>query len=196
MKGAPDPQELAFKRASLRRLECLAGQGTIDLFYGDECGVSLLPCIPYGWQFKDEKVAAPGTSGSGVNCFALLSRDNRCFFGLSQETMNAGRVCDLLDQFSHTLTRPTVAVLDNAPVHQGQVQKRRAAWEAKGLYVFFLPVYCPHLNLAEVLWRKLKYEWLCAGDYVDKPTLCYRVWQALAAVGDDLKIAFKPFDPK
>jgi hypothetical protein len=34
---------------NLSRLENLAEQKHIDLYYGDESGVSLLPCIPYGW---------------------------------------------------------------------------------------------------------------------------------------------------
>lgn len=156
MKGEPEAAELAFKVASLGRLERLAQEGHIDLFYGDECGVSLVPCVPYGWQLPQEEAFLPSISGSGVNCFALLSRDNRCFFRTVEGTINASRVCDYLDQFSHSLPRPTVVVLDNASVHQGEVRKRRAAWEAKGLYIFYLPVYSPHLNLAETLWRKLK----------------------------------------
>lgn len=203
VKGKPlsrpreiDPNEYQFKVASLARLERLAEQGHIDLFYGDESGVSLMPCVPYGWQFKDERVFAPSTQGKAVNCFALLSRDNRLFFRTTEQTVDAALVCDYLDQFAHGLTKPTVVVLDNAPVHQKQVQQRRKVWEAQGLFVFFLPVYCPHLNIAETLWRKLKYEWLQAGDYGEKDLLCLRVWQALAAVGNGLSIAFKPFTQK
>ncbi len=58
---------------------------------------------------------------------------------------------------------------------------------------FYLPAYSPHLNIAEVLWRKLKYEWLRAEDYADKETLCYQARQALATVGKSLKIAFGDF---
>lgn len=202
MKGAPDPEEYEFKVASLARLETLAEQGIIDLFYGDESGVSLQPCVCSGWQFKEEKVSAPSAKGNAVNCFGLLARDNRLFFRTSERCIDAALVCDYLDQFANTLDsdardpergRLTVVVLDNAPVHQGLVQERRGSWEAKGLYVFFLPVYSPHLNIAEVLWKKLKYEWLQAGDYAEKELLCYRVWQALTAVGEGLRIAFKPF---
>jgi transposase len=46
------------------------------------------------------------------------------------------------------------------------------------LFVRFLPPYSPHLNLAEVLWRKLKYEWLRPQDYADEDTLPDAVWQA------------------
>ena len=195
MKGAPEPAEYQFKVASLERLERLAEQGRIDLFYGDESGVSLLPCVSSGWQFNDEQVCAPSTSGKGVNCFALLSRDNRLFFRLTEQVIDAALVCDYLDQFAQQqrCDRLTVVVLDNAPVHQGRMRQYLDRWQKKGLYVFFLPTYSPHLNLAEVLWRKLKYVWLQAQDYADKETLCYQVRQALAAVGKSLKIAFGDF---
>ena len=106
-----------------------------------------------------------------MNLFALLSRGNRVFFRASEKTIHSARVCDYLDPFSASLSRPTVVVLDNATVHQGQVKKRRAAWEKRGLFVLFLPVYSPHLNIVEILWKKLKYEWLAAGDYKQKPLL-------------------------
>lgn len=57
----------------------------------------------------------------------------------------------------------------------------------------YLPTYSPHLNIAEVLWRELKYEWLRAEDYAEAPTLHYQVWLALKAVGRSLRINFSPF---
>lgn len=180
--------------AGLARLERLCEHGHIDLFYGDESGVCLLPCVPYGWQFKDEQVSMPSTRGKGVNCFALLSRQNQCWFRTTQEPINAATVCQYLDRFAQTIRKMSVVVLDNASVHRSQVVRQcLAGWQARGLFVFYLPAYSPHLNLAEVLWRKLKYEWLRAEDYADKPTLCWRVWQALAAVGESLRIVFSDF---
>ena len=53
--------------------------------------------------------------------------------------------------------RLTVVVLDNAPFHKGEmITERRTAWEAKGLFLRYLPAYCPQLNLIEAVWRKLK----------------------------------------
>jgi transposase len=53
--------------------------------------------------------------------------------------------------------RLTVVVLDNAPFHKGKLlTERRVAWEARGLYLRYLPAYCPQLNLIEGVWRKLK----------------------------------------
>ena len=59
--------------------------------------------------------------------------------------------------------------------------------------MFYLPAYSPPLNIAEALWRKLKYEWLRPEDYADAGTLHYQVWLALRAVGQPLTISFSPF---
>ena len=44
-----------------------------------------------------------------------------------------------------------MVVLDNVPIHHGKViRERRDAWQERGLFVFSLPTYSPHLNIAEV----------------------------------------------
>ncbi len=69
-------------------------------------------------------------------------------------------------------------MLDNAPLHHAkQVKARHAIWQERGLFVVYLPAYSPHLNIVQILWRKLKYEWLRAQDYTDPPTLFYSVSQ-------------------
>jgi transposase len=172
----------------------LSEQGRIDLFYGDESAVSLLPCVPYGWQFRDEQAFMPSSRGKGVNCFGLINRNSDCWFRTTEQVVTAQTIVDWLDVFALGLQRVTVVVLDNAPIHQAkEVQARLSGWQERGLYIFFLPTYSPHLNIAETLWRKLKYAWLKADDYADKETLCYQVRQALAAVGTSLKIRFSAF---
>ena len=84
-------------------------------------------------------------------------------------------------------------VLDNARVHTKAVKECMAVWEGLGLYVFFLPTYSPQLNIADILWRKLKYEWLQPDHYRDKETLHKNVKRLLNEVGNQMKIAFKPF---
>ena len=136
----------------------------------------------------------PAAKGGGVNCFALLSRGNRCLAQTTPEAITGDFVAEHLDQLSLCLAKPTVVVLDNAPIHHGRaMRQRRDVWQERGLFVFYLPTYSPHLNIAEVLWRKLKYEWLRAEDYADAPTLHYQVRLALKAVGKSLTINFSPF---
>ena len=44
-------------------------------------------------------------------------------------------------------------------------------WQKRGLFIFFLPPYSQHLNIAETIWRKLKKEWLEPEDYFEKDSL-------------------------
>jgi transposase len=178
----------------LRELEELSKGRAIDLFYGDECQVSLVPCVPYGWQFADAEVAMPTARGAALNCFALLTRANECRFATTMGKITAAFVCEQLEQLSVGLKKLTVVVLDNARVHRAKLMRERIrAWQARGLFVFYLPAYSPHLNIVETLWRKLKYEWLMPEHYEAPQSLCYAIRQALAAVGTELKIQFSAF---
>jgi transposase len=178
----------------LADLEQLSRRGLIDLYYGDESRVCLQGSVPYGWQFADEEVFVPSSQGAGLNCLALLTRANQCRFATTPHSIDSAFIVEQLDRFSLELKRVSVVVLDNARVHKSkQVQERRAFWQERGLFLFYLPPYSPQLNIAEVLWRKLKYEWLQPGHYADAQTLFYQTRQALAAVGSLLKINFSEF---
>jgi transposase len=175
-------------------VEQLSKSGLIDLYYGDESRVSVDPCVPYGWQFPGEEVFMPAAKGAGLNCFALLSRTNNLLFEATHQRITSRFIVEQLERLSFSIKQITVVVLDNARVHTSQqVQERRPFWQRRGLFIFYLPPYSPHLNLAERLWRKLKYEWLQPADYTTADGLFYRVRQALAAVGTSLKIRFSEF---
>jgi hypothetical protein len=182
------------------KVECLGElgrlpkSGLIDLYYGDESRVSLDPCVPYGWQFAGEEVFMPSAKGAGLNCFGLLTRANTSLFETTRQRLTSRLIVEQFERLSFSVKKMTVVVLDNARVHTSQqVQERRPFWQQRGLFIFDLPPYSPHLNIAEALWRKLKYEWLQPSDYATTDGLFYRVRQALAAVGTSLKIRFSEF---
>ena len=183
------------KVEGLGELEKLSRLGLIDLYYGDESRVCLEPCVPYGWQFTGEDVFMPSSKGPGLNCFALLSRANDLLFETTRQRVTSEFIVEQLERLSFAVQKVTVVVLDNARVHTSrQVQERRPFWQQRGLLIFYLPPYSPHLNIAERLWRKLKYEWLQPADYATTDGLFYQVRQALAAVGKGLKIRFSDFN--
>lgn len=78
----------------------------------------------------------------------------------------------------------SVVVLDNATFHRAKmVHAKRAAWEAAGLYLRFLPPYCPHLNLVECLWKRLKAWLLPRRFYNTLKDLRKAITQALELLG-------------
>lgn len=59
------------------------------------------------------------------------------------------------------VSKPLVVILDNASIHTAK--KLEPYWgllEEKGMRFYFLPPYSPELNRIELLWHKMKYEWL------------------------------------
>ena len=54
--------------------------------------------------------------------------------------------------------RPLYVVLDNYSVHHGQaVQEAKAALNAAGIFLVYLPAYCPELSRIEPLWQTTKH---------------------------------------
>jgi len=87
--------------------------------------------------------------------------------------------------------------LDNALLHKAKIiQERIPYWQNRGLFLFFLPPYSPHLNLniAETIWRKVKKEWINPENYINKDTLFYAVNRCMASMGKNLKINFSHFN--
>lgn len=162
-----------------------------DLFFGDATKVSETGYVPYGWQFDDEEVCIESQRGSAINCFGLLSKKNDFHYKTTTNNINADFVLTFLDDFSYTLKQQTVVVLDNASVNTANKIKRQMPyWQARGLYIFYLPPYSPHLNIIERLWKELKARWLRPQDYISQGDLFYAVQLALATVGKDLFINF------
>lgn len=194
MKNKETAEVYEHKLSILGELESLSENESIDLYYSDESRVSIEPCIPYGWQFADEEVFMPSSKGGGLNCFALLKRNNQCLVKTSEQTLTSQFIFEQFEELSTRLEKLTVVVLDNAPIHTSRIIKeRKNVWQQRGLYLFYLPRYSPHLNIVEVLWRKLKYEWLTPTDYQSKDNLFYQIQSALKAVGSQLLIRFSKF---
>ena len=105
--------------------------------------------------------------------------------------MTGDKVADFLDRLSLRVRKNTFVVLDNASVCRCRLMRElRPIWEKHGLFLFFLPPYSPHLNIAETLWRILKGKWLKPADYSSTDSLLYATNRALAALGSGLNINF------
>lgn len=128
-----------------------------------------------------------------MQVFGLLSKQMDFQAYTSAQAINSDLLIAFIDDFlHHKVCQPTVIVLDNAPIHRSAAFEARIAyWQKQDLYIFFLPCYSPHLNLIEHLWRKMKYEWLRARDYLNKETLQVALEHILTHIGDEFTIEFQ-----
>jgi putative transposase len=126
--------------------------------------------VPAAYPYLDPgraKAPAPGEYPLGqsgalnlVGTLRFEGEDERLEFRLLEGSCRSGEVVAYLDLLAEKAERegkPVVVVLDRAPFHRaGAVRERRLGWEAKGLRLYYLPAYCPHLNPIEGVWRRLK----------------------------------------
>jgi transposase len=167
-------------------------QQEIDLFLGDESTLSMDPCLPYSWQEKGETIGILPRKDKKINLLGFLQTDNTAITYQTKANMNSAFIIDSINHFCKQLTKPTVLVLDNAPTHTSEAFLAEVDnWHKQELYLFFLPRYCPHLNKAEIYWRKLKYEWLKAEDYLSFNCFQAKLNTILAGIGTQYNIRFK-----
>ena len=192
------PKKKQRVQKALSRLHRLEDVGKCTVFYGDESGFCLSPVVPYLWQPKGKKgepsktVGLPAKAHSRrLNVLGFLSRRSRLHTFEAQGRITAQFVLESVEALLPELSGPTVLVLDNASVHRSKlVQAKRREWKRKGLRLLFLPPYCPHLNLIEILWKQTKYRWLAPDAYKDFATLCQSVTDILAQVGTEYRLSF------
>ncbi len=180
------------KGQALKLLWRLFKADYIDLYFGDEATFSMLPSIPYAWQEKDKPIEIFPRRDKKVNLFGIFRPDNVAITYQSQKNINSEFLIQSIDDFSQYVDKPTVLVLDNAPTHRSYLfQEQLLRWQEKDLYVFFLPYYSPHLNIAETYWRKAKYEWLGSSDYFSFAKYKRKIKEIFNGIGIDYKIVFK-----
>ena len=184
-------QERAEKEKLLNWLWQFYHLGWIDLYFGDESGFSMNPCLPYGWSPKGERIKIFPQRDKKINLFGVFRPDNFCLTYESAENVDSSFLIRSIDDFCKYVKKPTVLVLDNAPTHRSEKFLTAVErWLEKDLYIFFLPRYSPHLNLAETYWRKAKYEWLRPTDYGSFAKFRKKVKYIFNQIGLEYKIQF------
>jgi transposase len=171
----------------------LAAVGLIELYFGDESGFWQNPVIARAWQFAGEEIRLFPEKGKRLSVFGLLDFNCRGQFWTTAETIKSEFVIECLEQWlADKGEKPRVLVLDNAKIHRSKLmQSKLGEWEEKGFYIFNLPPYSPHLNIIEILWRKMKYEWLKPADYLSFESLTTAIKEILSNLGAEYKINFR-----
>lgn len=191
LKAKRDEVLFEFFSQEIRHLHQLETGGEIDLFYFDEAGVNLTPAIPYAWQPKGECYQLPSCRSQNLTILGFMNRQSQCYSFLFEGAANAAVVAACLDTFSEQIRQKTVVILDQASIHTSkQIQQKIPQWQKKGLYLQFLPPYCPELNQIEILWRFIKYYWLDLNAYQNITALKENLYEVLENIGTKYQINF------
>lgn len=187
-----DEDEKEFARQDLTRLTAKADQGKLALVYFDGSGFNLWAKVVYAWQRRGERITVPVTRGKSQNVLGFMwHRCQRFESFVFEGTIDANVVIACFDQIVRTLEQKTVIVIDNAPIHRSQeFEEKIAEWAERGLHIYYLPTYCPSLNKIEMLWKKIKYEWLSFEAYTSYKNLCEELDQVLSQIGSKYYVTF------
>lgn len=159
--GQPNAAEYIDKQAQLEELKRL-----------DESGFSLIPSVPYGWQPVGETVGIPSKHSRRLNVWGVMNRHHQLQSYVSLQTITSDVIIACIDNFFPSVDKRTVIVVDRAPIHTSDImQDQLLEWKQRQIEIFYLPSYSPQLNLIEILWRFIKYEWI--------PISAYKCWQNL-----------------
>jgi transposase len=191
VKGKPDPALYQERKKSLEMLIQEDKEGIIDLRYFDESGFCLVPYVPYARQESGETIAIESMQSKRLNVLGFMNKRNELDAYTFECTVDSEIVIHCIDEFCTHLQGPTVLVMDNASIHTSAVfQDQISRWEELGLEIFYLPEYSPELNLIEILWRFMKYEWIEFWAYTSWNHLVTYVEEVIKTFGGKYKINF------
>jgi transposase len=138
-----------------------ADDGQIELAYVDEAGFSLAPPIRSAWSRPGETHQAQPQKAGRLNVMGALFSSGKLCLARLWETVKAPLFAGFLGLIHERVDKPLVVIVDNASIHESkEISPMLRLLEKKGLTLYFLPPYSPELNRIEILWRKIKYEWL------------------------------------
>jgi len=121
----------------------------------------------------------------------FYSTDNQLCSFCFECSIDSSVVVACFDEFCESIDKKTIVIIDNAPIHHSnEFVENIPRWETKGLILKYLPKYSPELNLIEILWRFIKYQWLPISAYISYQNLINSVEHILRNVGVKFNIDF------
>ena len=167
----PPQPEYQRKRYALDILKALDADGSIDLYYMDETGFTLVPLVPYAWQVAGETLALPSQKSKRLNVLGLMNREHRLESYVSTQTITGDVVAACIEAFFSNVDKSTVIVMDQASIHTGRaVSEQREQWAN--------------------VWRFMKYQWLDCRAYQNWQSLIDVVEAILRGYGEKFVINF------
>ena len=118
MRSKRDPDLFEQSHQQLATLIEQSKHKAIDLFYFDESGFTLEPCIPYAWQPRCETIEVPCAKSKRLNVLGFVNRECSFTSVVFQGSITRAVVVASIDHFIPTLQGQAALAMDNASVHK------------------------------------------------------------------------------
>lgn len=160
-KKKRDPERFEQAQRDIEGLITQAQAGAIELAYVDEAGFAPQPPNRSAWTKSGETHAVTAKRAQRLNVIGAMLSSGKLVMAKLWKSVNGLCFFAFLMALLERISKPLVVILDNASIHTAK--KLKPYWELleeKGMRFYFLPPYSPELNRIELLWHKMKYEWL------------------------------------
>ena len=143
------------------------------------------------WQESGTVIELPAIKYGRINVLGFMNRNNDLHTYMFDQSIHTGVVLACFDAFCKTIKKKTVVMIDNASIHTSEeFADRIPHWKKQGLIIKYLPTYSPELNLIEILWRRIKYDWLPFSAYQCLNAMLEALENILSNVGSKYQITF------
>ena len=191
LRSKRDQDKFEAAQEELRELIQQHKDNQINLCYFDESGFTLEPCVPYAWQLPGKTIEVPSSKSKRLNVLGFVNRDCEFDSFVFEGAVNTSVVVACIDEFAKKIEIPTVLVIDNASTHtSNEFNENIERWQEQNLTIYPIPPYSPELNIIEIIWRKIKYEWLPFSAYESYHSLEQELFNVLANIGKNHKVVF------
>jgi transposase len=148
--------------------------------------------VAYIWQRKNNPMLLHAVKGKFLNVVGLMTLSNNLFFEVLETTFNTDKVISFMDSSVVQTREKAVVVLDNSPIHKSKkFINKIQEWKEPNV-LFFLPPYFPELNLIEILWCRIKYNWIPSDAYICFQNIKERLLYVLNNFGEKCDLYFRP----
>ena len=137
-------------------------------------------------------MSIPAKMSSNLNVLGFFNKNRSTLFAsTTNDKVDSEVVIGHFNLFVNEISKPTVAVIDNASIHTSKkFRDMLPIWEEKGLRVFYLPPYSPQLNPIEMVWKFMKYYWIEFDAYKSAENMKNYVEKVIQEFGINYEIKF------
>ncbi len=191
LKNKRNEEEFRRSKAMIESLIIQENNQEIDLYFFDGSAFSLLPPVPYAWQKKGQTIEVPSSRSPSINVLGFVNRACQFESFAFEGSVTSSVIIACIDEFAENIKKPTTIIIDNAPTHTSrQFKAQLSRWQALGLTIQPIAAYSPELNIIEIVWRMIKYQWLSFSAYESFEALQENLFDVLANIGKEYHINF------